>query len=177
MSAGEFIATKSQNEVLKGEIGLERVHIRDEIAEEMKEVDVLLETIGIPQEQQELRQELFHHYESNPDSLLKFMAALEFGVVEKEERSPFFAAFASGFLFFLGSLPSVLPFAFGSASSSRLLMIACIATVACLLIVGAVKTWATRGNLLTAALENLVIAGVGGILAYYVGALFDHIVH
>lgn len=177
MSAGEYIATKSQNEVLQGEIGLEQQHIREDIAEEIKEVDVLLETIGIPQEKEELRQQLFYHYENDPDALLKLMVALEFGVVEEEERSPFFAAFASGILFFLGSLPSLLPFACGEQSTSRSLLIACVATVIALLIVGAVKTWATRGNWLSAALENLAIAGVGGVLAYYVGALFDHIVH
>ena len=177
MSTGEFIATKSQNEVLKGEIGLERVHIREDIAQELKEVDVLLEIIGIPQENDDLRQQLFRHYENNPEALLKLMVALEFGVVDREGRSPCFAALASGFLFFLGSLPSLLPFAFGGESSSTSLFIACGATALFLLIVGAVKTWATRGNCRVAALENLCIAGVGGVLAYYVGVLFDQLVH
>jgi hypothetical protein len=48
LSAGECIATKSQNEVLQGEIGLERAHIRDYKQDEIEEVAELLEMIGIP---------------------------------------------------------------------------------------------------------------------------------
>ncbi len=176
MSAGEYVATKSQNEVLAGEIGLEKVHIRDNNADEIRELKGLLETIGIPLDKLELRQQLYTHYEQDPDALLKFMIALEFGVVEEEERSPILAAVASGLLFFVGSLPSVLPFAAGDLSTKQALAIACGVTALALLIVGVVKTWATRGNCFRAALENLCVAGVGGLLAYYVGVLFDKII-
>lgn len=177
MSSGEYIATKSQNEVLEGEIGLEKVHIRDNKAEEMQEIASLLETIGIPPESLQLREQLVTHYEHDPDALLKLMVALEFGVVEEERRSPVGAAAASGLLFFLGSLPSVLPFAAGgNLSTKQSLAIACGTTVAALLIVGMVKTWASRGNCFTAALENLVVAGVGGLLAYYVGVFFETVI-
>lgn len=176
MSAGEYVATKSQNEVLAGEIGLEKIHIRDNNAEEIKELSNLLETIGIPQENLELRQQLVEHYEKDPDALLKLMVALEFGVVEEEQRSPLWAAGASGLLFFVGSLPSLLPFAVGDESTQHALAIACFTTVTALLIVGCVKTWATRGNCFNAAMENLLVAGVGGLLAYYVGVIFDKII-
>mmetsp|Transcript_123424 Transcript_123424/g.356817 ORF Transcript_123424/g.356817 Transcript_123424/m.356817 type:complete len:282 (+) Transcript_123424:80-925(+) len=176
MSAGEYIATKSQNEVLQGEIGLEKLHIRDHKASEMNELNELLETIGIPLENMELREHLFEFYGSHPDALLKLMVALEFGVVEEEERSPVFAAVASGLLFFLGSLPSLMPFALGAESTSHALFVACATTVSALLVVGAIKTWATRGNCFTAAVENLVVAGIGGVLAFYIGALFDQII-
>jgi len=45
-----------------------------------------------------------------------------------------------------------------------------------LLVVGAVKTWATRGDPVRAALENLLVATGGGGLAYGVGVLFDRLV-
>lgn len=176
MSSGEYVATKSQNEVLDGEIGLERLHIRDHIASEIREVGELLETIGISSEKDELRQQLIAHYKSNPDSLLKLMVSLEFGVVEEEKRSPVAAAVASGLLFFLGSLPSVVPFAFTHQSTTQALIIATVATVSGLLLVGGIKTWATRGNCFRASMENLLIAGVGGVLAYYIGVFFDHVV-
>lgn len=176
MSSGEYIATKSQNEVLNGEIGLERVHVQEHHAEEMMEAGRLLETIGIPQEKQELREQILQHYESDQGALLKLMIALEFGVVEDEERSPVFAAAASGLLFFVGSLPSLLPFVWGENSTTRSLITACVATAASLLIVGAVKTWATRGNWFMAAAENLLVAGVGGVIAYYVGVLFENVI-
>jgi VIT1/CCC1 family predicted Fe2+/Mn2+ transporter len=176
MSAGEYVATKSQNEVLQGEIGLEKAHIRDFKKEEIKEVAELLETIGIPRENTELRGHLISHYENDPDALLKFMVALEFGVVEEEERSPLTAASVSGSLFVFGSLPSVLPFAVKEIPEMQSLLIATAATAVSLLVVGCVKTWATRGNCIKAAIENLSIAGLGGVLAYFVGVLFDKII-
>lgn len=146
MAAGEYVATKSQNEVMQGEIGLERAHIRDNKQDEIKEVAVLLETIGIPHESTELRNRLLSHYENNPEALLKLMIALEFGFVEDEQRKPITAAAASGALFFLGALPSVLPFMIAEILTVECLLIAAASTTVSLLVVGCVKTWATRGE-------------------------------
>ena len=176
MSAGEFIATKSQNQVLHGEISLEREHIHDNNAAEMEELNELLEVIGIPAERRELRSLLADHYSENKEALLKLMIVLEFGFVEGEERSPFLAALVSGMLFFLGSLPAVIPFAVGASTPTRALYVATVLVVVSLLLVGALKTWATRGKCLSAALENLIIAGVGGLVAYYVGVLVSSLI-
>ena len=177
MSAGEFIATKSQREVLQGEIGLERTHIRDFKQDEINEVRELLNLIGIPPEKKALRRQLIAHYANDSDALLKVMIALEFGVVEEEERSPMTAAVTSGLLFFLGSLPSVLPFVPSDHPPSSGLLVASAATIMSLLLVGAIKTWATRGDCLNASLENLIVAGLGGVLAFFVGNFFDRLVH
>ena len=177
MSAGEFVATKSQNQVLHGEIKLERTHIKENNESELREVSKLLEIIGIPSSENNLQETLISYYANDPEALLKIMVALEFGVVETEERSPWAAATVSGVLFFLGSLPSLLPFIPENQSPQMGLFIATIATVISLLCVGAVKTWATRGDCLSAAIENLVIAGAGGLLAYGVGAFFDNLLH
>jgi vacuolar iron transporter family protein len=182
MSAGEFIATKSQNEVLQGEIGLERVHIRDNHDDELKELtssqNPLLDIIGVPPEATELRQRLIEHYSNDKSALLRLMIAVEFGVVEEEERSPLTAAIFSGLLFFVGSLPSVIPFAFSTAfSPEQGLFVAAMCTSVALLVVGGIKTWATRGNCCTAAIENLSVAGFGGLVAYFVGQVVEKIVH
>ena len=191
MCAGEYVATKSQDEVLRGEIALENKHIQKYRNDELLELSELLSLIGIPEESDDideeeeakdgaastgtLRQQLLSHYERNPDDLLKIMVALEFGVVEEERRSPVVAGLTSCALFFLGSLPSVLPFAFIDDPFVGLI-VAAVATGLALLFVGAVKTWATRGRLLEAAMENLIIAGFGGGLAYGVGLAFDKLI-
>jgi VIT1/CCC1 family predicted Fe2+/Mn2+ transporter len=69
-----------------------------------------------------------------------------------------------------------VPFAVGYETTQHALAVACGTTVTALLIVGCVKTWATRGNCFNAAVENLLVAGVGGLLAYYVGVIFDKII-
>lgn len=117
MSAGEYIATKSQNDVMRGEIALERRHIRQYPGDELKELQDLLPIIGLDQhEDVDLYQRIVQHYKENPECLLKVMIALEFGVIEEEGRSPYKAAAASFWLFFIGALPSILPFAFINGS-------------------------------------------------------------
>jgi VIT1/CCC1 family predicted Fe2+/Mn2+ transporter len=173
MASGEYIATKTQEEVFEGELALEREHIRDFRQEELHELSDLLDDIGL---EGPLRDEVVVHFGENEEALLKVMTALEFGVVATERRSPYRAMWMSGGLFLAGSLPSVLPFAFVSRPSTGL-WVATIGAVLGLLVVGAVKTWATRGDPLRAALENLLVAAGGGGLAYGVGVLFDKIVN
>ena len=173
MASGEYMATKTQEEVFEGELALEREHIRDFHEAELEEMRDLLGDIGL---EGSLRDEVVGHFSADDEALLKAMTALEFGVVETERRSPYRAMWMSGGLFLLGSLPSVLPFAFVS-SAARGLVIASIGAILGLLMVGAVRTWATRGRPLRAAIENLLVAAGGGAVAYGVGTLFDRLVN
>lgn len=109
MFAGEYVATKSQNEVMEGEIKLEHEHITNYHQEEMRELSSLFNLIGIPgssphlchanvadstahssnitssaKEARKLRRRMTQYYGSNPDALLKIMIALEFGVIDGE---------------------------------------------------------------------------------------------
>jgi VIT1/CCC1 family predicted Fe2+/Mn2+ transporter len=194
MFAGEYVATKSQNEVMKGEIKLEREHIKEYHAEEVKELAHLLTVIGIPDssvtprgsqpanainddeaESRQLRRNMINYYASNPDALLKIMIALEFGVIDEEIRSPVVAGAASFVSFLLGALPSIIPFAFVTNTTMGLIF----SGLACgigLFVVGAVKTWATKGNMWLAALENLFITAVGSGIAYGIGVGFGSLV-
>ena len=171
MCSGEYIATKSQNQVLHGEIALERQHVTHNLEDELSEVAALLELIGIPQAGCDLHGPIINHYRKNPDELLKIMIALEFGVLEQEERSPVRAGLISCCVFILGSLPSIIPFIFSGDTPLLGFIVAAVATTVSLLSVGGIKSWATRGNCVTSALENLIIAGFGGALAYGIGLL------
>jgi vacuolar iron transporter family protein len=175
MCAGEYVATKSQNQVLSGEIQLETTHVQSYMDDELEELAAHLPKIGITDKEKILQESIIHFYGSNPESLLKFMIALEFGVLDEEIRAPWKAGVTSCGLFVLGSLPSVVPFAFIDSPSSAII-VAGVLTVMALMLVGAIKTWATRGNFISAAMENLVIAGAGGGLAYGVGKLIDNFV-
>jgi len=196
MFAGELVATKSQNEVMRGEIKLEQGHIANYHTQEMQELSTLLALIGIPESSQnlsdlpvnselsqsssqedihELRRLIKKYYAANTDALLKLMIALELGVVDGEVRSPFVAGATSFGCFIIGSLPSALPFAFVSTSSMGLL-ISGVTTAVGLCIVGVLKSWATRGNFLISAIENLSITVAGGGIAYGIGVGFQRII-
>lgn len=175
MCAGEYVATKSQNEVLQGELVLEKRHIDQNLHEEMNEVTDLLKLIGV--DDTDLQSNLCEYYQQRPEALLKLMTALEFGVLQNSERSPVCAGLTSCGLFLIGAMPSVLPFIFSGEHPLYGLIAAAVLTSVTLLLVGAIKTWATRGSCLRASAENLLIAALGGGLAYGVGVGFDSVLH
>ena len=83
------------------------------------------------------------------------------------------AGFVSFVLFLIGAIPSVTPFLVLDIDPTSGIIALVVLTSFVLTIMGAVKTWATQGNWIMTALENLVIAGFCGGFAYGVGMIFD----
>ena len=169
MAAGEFLATKSQTEVLAREIALEKDHIRDHREMEVNQLRDMLADLAIEGEDLDAAVAIFS---SDDDRLLNSMKVMEFGMVDTEERSPYAAMFVSGLLFLAGAMPSVLPFAFTDSSTTGL-AIAAVLTAIGLFAVGAAKSVVTKTNPVRAGIENFSIAGVGGVLGFWIGNLFD----
>lgn len=167
MGAGEYLATKSQEEVLTSELALERIHIRDHRGSELNQLRDMFEEMGIAESDLDGVVEAF---DRSDEALLNAMKALEFGVVDSERRSPLLAMAFSALLFFAGSLSSVVPFAFVADANTGLVW-ASILSAAGLFAVGVAKTAVTRTNPILSGLENLLIASVGGLIAYYIGSL------
>ena len=79
--------------------------------------------------------------------------------------------FASGALFLAGSLPSVLPFIVTDDVGVALAWATALSLVG-LFAVGVVKAYVAKTSWVKSGLENLVVAGVGGALAWGIGQLF-----
>lgn len=165
MAAGEYLATKSQDEVLESELELERTHIAHHREMELDQLREMFEEMGLRVEDVET---VVAAFDRSDDALLNAMKALEFGAPDSERRSPYRAMAFSGLLFLLGAMPSVLPFMLVESTTTGLWW-ACVLGGMGLFGVGVAKTKVTRTNPWVAGLENLMIAGVGGVLAYYVG--------
>lgn len=168
MAAGEYLATKSQDEVLEAELALERTHIRDYREFELAQLREMFSEMGLRDEDVG---NVVDAFDRSDDALLNAMKSLEFGVVESERRSPYLAMAFSGGLFLAGSLPSVLPFAFISTPGTAL-AVAITLSVAGLFTVGVMKARVIQSSRVKAGLENLVIAGIGGVLAWFIGDIF-----
>lgn len=169
MAAGEYLATKSQDEVLNAEIALERTHIRKFRDVELGQLRDFFTDMGVAPDKLDGVMAAFN---DNDEAILGAMAALEFGAVESERRSPYKAMAASGALFLFGSLPSVLPFAFAESTTVALAW-ATVLSLLGLFVVGVVKARVARTSWVRSGLENLVIAGVGGVIAWGIGQVFD----
>ena len=172
MAAGEYLATRSQEEVFDREIALEQIHIAHHRNAEVDQLYAMFSDMGVAEEDLE---GVVSAFSKDDEVLLNSMKVLEFGIIDAERRSPYTAMWLSGLLFLAGSLPSVLPFLF-TDSTGLGLTIAAVLTAAGLFAVGAVKTIVTNTNPVKSGLENLVIAGIGGVLAFFIGRAVDGVI-
>ncbi len=169
MAAGEYIATKSQEEVFEGEMELEREHLKYHREVERNELREMFGDMGLDAENTE---RVVQALDKDDEAMMRVMMALEFGVVETERRNPLAAMAMSGLLFLAGAMPSIVPFALVDSAGDGLLIAAILSGIA-LFGVGVLKTRATRTNPWRSGFENLLIAAGGGLIAYLVGSAFD----
>lgn len=168
MAAGEFLATRTQEEVFDAEEELERTHIKHFRPQEVEQMRGFVRDMGVADEDVE---PVVQALARDDETLLNAMKALEFGIIDSERRSPYAAMVASGLLFIIGSLSSVVPFIFDVNPGTGLWW-ASILTAVGLFLVGVAKTRVTKTNPIAAGFQNLVIAGLGGLAAFYIGKAF-----
>ena len=178
MAGGEYVATKTQEEVMKAECDLEQKDIKEHKSNELRYLSELLENIGIPETESidddtfAVRRAILEYYKNNDDAHLKVNVALAFGSVEASERSPLIASVAAFCLFSAGALTSVIPFVVIHDRYDAMVA-SFVCTILAIWLVGVVKTWATKGSWLISAFENFIITSGGGAVAYGVGLLFE----
>ncbi|RLE14678.1 MAG: hypothetical protein DRJ28_05335 [Actinobacteria bacterium] len=172
MSIGEYLATKAQDEVFDAEIALEKIHLRDHRQHERDQLTDMLGDMGLEGQDLETVVEII---DSSDEAMLNMHAALEFGVVDTERRSPYAAAVASGLLFLLGAIPSVIPFAIWDGTATALVAAGVFAGIG-LFFVGAIKTLQTKKGWLISGLENLALGLAAGVLSFFVGKAFDALI-
>lgn len=165
MAAGEYLATKSQDEVLEAELALERTHIRHHRDMELEQLGEMFTNMGLLDEDVP---KVVAAFDRSDKAILNAMKALEFGVVDSERRSPYRAMTYSGLLFIAGSLSSVVPFLLVSSPALGFLWAGAFTAVG-LFAVGVAKSRVARTHSVRSGLENLVIAGLGGAVAFVVG--------
>ncbi len=165
MAAGEYLATKSQDEILEAELALERTHIIHFKDQELEQLRGFFTDMGVGEAD---LNGVIAGFENNDEAILNAMAALEFGVVESERRSPYLAMAASGLLFLVGSSPSVVPFVLIDSTGTALIWATAL-SLAGLFLVGVVKARVAKSHWLQSGFENMSIAGVGGVIAWAIG--------
>ena len=169
MALGEYLATKSQDEVWQAELALEDEHIKYYRDEEAAQLPELLERFGIDGED---LTEAVRIFSATDQRLKQAMAVLEFGVVESERRSPYRAGFMAGGMFLVGAAVPIIPFLL-SAQPDVGLVGSFGLTFVSLFGVGWAKTRMTNNPGLRSGLENMLVAGAGAGLAWWVGRLID----
>lgn len=168
MSTGEWLATRSQEDIFNREIALEMVHLAHYRDDEVSQLDDMLESIGLGGD---ALQTAKAYIAEDDERLLKTMSVLEFGLIEDERRIPWLAALFSGGLFLAGSLPSVIPFMLTTNANVGLVWAGSLTAIG-LFIVGMVKGQATKTGLTRSGINNLAVSLSGAILSYAIGRAY-----
>jgi VIT1/CCC1 family predicted Fe2+/Mn2+ transporter len=169
MGLGEYIATKSQSEMIQSDLALEETHFLHHRDVEMEELRVTLFTLGL---RDQLLNDCVIAIGDKDETLLAFMKAFEFGYSEEEQRNPCVAMGLSGLLFMTGSLPSILPF-FITNQVEYATLYAGILSSLVLFLVGSIKSKVTQSNWICGGIENLGLGVIGSAISYSVGLLFS----
>lgn len=169
MALGEYLATKSQDEVWQAELLLEDEHIKYYRDEEAAQLPELLARFGIDGDD---LTEAVRIFSATDHRLKQAMAVLEFGVVESERRSPYRAGLMAGGMFLAGAAFPIIPFLLSSQPDAGLVGSFGLTFVG-LFSVGWAKTRITNTSGLRSGIENMLIAGVGAVIAWWVGRLID----
>jgi len=170
MSIGEYVSTKSQEEVYDAEKRLEASHIENHLDHEKGELREFYEAKGFSGD---ILEEIIETIAADPVILLREMMMAEFGVLEGERRSPITATIIVGIAFAFGSSLPVIPFLFVNSTSTGII-IASILSIIGLFAIGGIKAWVTETNISRSGLENLTLGGAGAIITFIIGSLIGN---
>jgi len=170
MALGEYLATKSQADVTRYDLELEKEHLKYYRDDEIAQARSYLGECNITGP---LLDQVIQVVGNNDDALMKLMMAFEFGVHnEGSARNPLVAMAISGCLFLIGSIPSVIPFTFCTDAGTGLIVAGCLAGTL-LFLVGAFKTKTTNGNPWKDGAENFIFGLIGASCSYGVGVGYN----
>jgi len=167
MGCGEYLATKSQQQMIESEIRLEKHHIKYNLPTELKQVEDFLR-MDLEITDPTLIQNFIKEMSKNREGLLNFMKKIEFGITDDDYRNPYVAMSISGLFFFIGSFPSLLSFCFPYPINYCMILSLFLNCVS-LFCIGVIKALLTKNNACLSGLENIGFAGIGGIISYIVG--------
>jgi vacuolar iron transporter family protein len=171
MAIGEYMSSKSQDEIFQWQIEDEREEVLTRPAEAEAEVAFLFMEEGMTEDDAWQASSLIAR---NPDSLLATMVTRELGIfVDDPSGSPFRGALFMGGAFALGSAFPIVPFLFLSGTAALILAIA--ATAVALFAVGAIKSRWTHRSWVTSGLEIVLLAAVAGGAGFAFGTVLPGI--
>jgi vacuolar iron transporter family protein len=169
MSVGEYMGSKSQEEIFRWHVGHERQEVRDRPLEAEAEVAYLFITEGMSEDDAWATAGIIAKH---PDSLLATMVSKELGIIYETEEtagSPLRGAVFMGASFAGGAVFPVAPFLFAQGMTA--LVWASVLTALVLFGIGAVKARWTQRFWLWSGLEIVLLAAFAGIAGYLFGTV------
>ncbi len=168
MALGEWLSVQSSRELYKHQIKIEKEELERNPSEEQEELALIYQAKGLSEARS--RELSLAIMTTDQSSILDTLAREELGIDPQElGGSAYVAAFTSFFLFSLGALFPLLPFAFLSGNIAIYFSMGVSAFA--LFLVGAAITLMTGRNVFYSGFRQVIIGLAAAIITYGIGKL------
>jgi VIT1/CCC1 family predicted Fe2+/Mn2+ transporter/rubrerythrin len=166
MGSGAYLAAKSEREIYHAEIAREREAIQMNGPEARELLQLYYQVKGLPEED---AIHMVNHIASDPEQLLRALAAERLGSSEGALSNPIVSATSGALSTAVGAMIPVIPFFW--MSGLRAVIAAAIVSLAAHFAVGAAKSLITVRSWWSSGMEMTAIGAVEGAVTYGIGIL------
>ncbi len=170
MGLGGYLAARSDAEYYISERAREEAEVIEKPGDERAEVQEILETYGLTDEQ---IQPILTHFESKPKAWVDWMMRFELGLEEPDPRRALSSAMTIAVSYVVGGLVPLTPYMV-TAQALTALQYSVISTAIALAIFGYVKGRFTGASPIKSSIQTTVIGGLAAGAAYAIAKLFSH---
>ncbi|MGB9289020.1 MAG: VIT1/CCC1 transporter family protein [Terracidiphilus sp.] len=166
MGSGAYLADKSEREIYHAEIAREREAIQMNGPEARELLSLYYQVKGLPEED---AIHMVNHIASDPEQLLRALAAERLGSSEEALANPLVSATSGALSTAVGAIIPVIPFFFMQGIPA--VIAAAAVSLAAHFAVGAAKSLITVRSWWSSGLEMTVVGAVEGAVTYGIGIL------
>ncbi len=166
MGSGAYLAAKSEREIYHAEIAREREAIAMNGPEARELLALYYQVKGLPEED---AFKMVNHIASDPEQLLRALAAERLGASEEALSNPLVSATSGALSTAIGAIIPVIPFFW--LRGIEAVIAAAIVSLAAHFAVGAAKSLITVRSWWSSGLEMTIVGAVEGAVTYGIGIL------
>jgi len=166
MGSGAYLAAKSEREIYDAEIAREREAIQMNGPEARELLSLYYQVKGLPEED---AIHMVNHIASDPEQLLRALAAERLGSSAEALSNPLVSATSGALSTAVGAIIPVIPFFFLQGIPA--VIAAAVVSLAAHFAVGAAKSLITVRSWWSSGLEMTVVGAVEGAVTYGIGIL------
>jgi VIT1/CCC1 family predicted Fe2+/Mn2+ transporter len=164
MGSGAYLASKSEREIYEAELAREREAIAMNGAEARELLSLYYQVKGLPQQDAD---HMVEHIASDPEQLLRALAAERLSASEESLSNPLRSAITGALSTAAGAFIPIIPFFFLSGYSA--VIVSAVVSLAAHFAVGAAKSLVTVRSWWSSGTEMTLVGAVEGVVTYVIG--------
>jgi VIT1/CCC1 family predicted Fe2+/Mn2+ transporter/rubrerythrin len=170
MGSGAYLASKSEREIYQAELAREREAIAMNGAEARELLSLYYQVKGLPQPDAD---HMVEHIASNPDQMLRALAAERLNSTEEALSNPLTSAVTGALSTAAGAFIPIVPFFFLSGYSA--VIVSAVVSLVAHFAVGAAKSLVTVRSWWSSGFEMTFVGAVEGVVTYVIGLGLGHL--